>query len=535
MKHLRIFLILTFVSLLIASCDDGERMRQQLADLQTRNQADSLLTDDSLALALCDYFDSHGTSNERLLAHYLLARTYTDMGEAPRALDEYHRAVECADTTAQDCDYRLLAKVHGQTASLFMQQMMPHEMLEEMRYAASCARMANDTLLWILSMECQHSAYDMLGQSDSAIAVLQSAYRTYRELGHDEEAAYTASTLCIYMVEREDYDKARKYIDFRNTILGNQPTCEDDFFNYYLGLYYLGVGRLDSAEIFFREILNCDIDLNKKEAACKGFVTLYQERENTDSVTKYVQLAYQISDERFRNSNAEDLRKMQALYNYNRNQRIAHEKTLEANHNKMGMILFAFLAILLFLCILAYRYYKKEQIKQMETEYHHLIELQEQAKFDLVKMKDFEKKEILIQKEQEISEYQQAIDHLRSIIKADVSVEPTLANTEIYQHFVFLANHPLEKVYKKDWTELSKIVDECLPRFRSTLFSRYHLSDTDYRLCVLIRLHFSLSEIGILIGESPQYISKRRKSLLKYLFHQEGKPELFDRLLTKIS
>ena len=510
-------------------------MRQQLADLQTRNQADSLLTDDSLAIALCEYFDRHGTPNEKMLAHYLLARTYTDMGEAPRALDEYHRAAECADTTSDDCDYLLLAKVHGQTASLFMEQMMPQEMLEEMQYAASCARMANDTLLWILSIECQHSAYDMLGQSDSAITVLKSAYRTYRDFGYDEEATYTASTLCIYMVEREDYDKARKYIDFRNAILGNQPTTEDDFFNYYLGMYYLGVGRLDSAEIYLQGLLNCAVDPNNKEAACKGLAALYKKKEDLDSVAKYSMLCYQISDERFRNSNAEELRKIHALYNYNRSQQIAHERTLEANRNKMGMMSFAFLTFLLFLCILAYRYYKKEQIKQMETEYHHLIELQEQAKFDLIKMKDYEKKEILLQKEREISEYQQAIDHLRSILKADVSVEPSLASTEIYQHFVFIANHPLEKVYKKDWSELSKVVDEYLPKFRSTLFSRYHLSETDYHLCILIRLHFSLSEIGILIGESPQYISKRRKSLLKYLFHQEGKPELFDRLLTKIS
>ena len=117
-RHLRTVLILTFISLFAFSCTDGERMRRQLACLQARNQTDSLLTNDSLAQALCDYFDSHGTSNEQVLAHYLLARTYTDKGEAPQALDEYHRAAECADTTSEDCDYLLLAKVHGQMAEL---------------------------------------------------------------------------------------------------------------------------------------------------------------------------------------------------------------------------------------------------------------------------------------------------------------------------------------------------------------------------------------------------------------------------------
>lgn len=119
MKYL-VTLLLTL--LLLLSCTDGERMRRELAGLQARNQADSLLTDDSLALALCDYFDRHGTANEKMLAHYLLGRTYADMGEAPAALDAFHQAAECADTTAVDCDYSLLARIHGQTANLFYYQ-----------------------------------------------------------------------------------------------------------------------------------------------------------------------------------------------------------------------------------------------------------------------------------------------------------------------------------------------------------------------------------------------------------------------------
>ena len=67
MKYL-VTLLLTL--LLLLSCTDGEWMRRELAGLQARNQADSLLTDDSLALALCDYFDRHGTANEKMLAHY---------------------------------------------------------------------------------------------------------------------------------------------------------------------------------------------------------------------------------------------------------------------------------------------------------------------------------------------------------------------------------------------------------------------------------------------------------------------------------
>ena len=42
-------------------------------------------------------------------AYYLLGRAYHEHGEAPMALQCYHDAIDCADTTAADCDYAQLA------------------------------------------------------------------------------------------------------------------------------------------------------------------------------------------------------------------------------------------------------------------------------------------------------------------------------------------------------------------------------------------------------------------------------------------
>ena len=353
MKHLRTYFILTIIAFVITSCTDGEQMRQRLADVQACNQADTVFSSRWLPTvdSLVDYFDSHGTPNERLMAHYLQGRVYHDMGEAPQAIEEYHRAVECADTTSTDCVYDLLAKVHGQAASLFMEQLMPNEMLEELQKEAYYAQMANDTLHQLVAIAWQHSAYDMLNQPDSAVSVLQYVLGKYQEYGYREDIASTASTLCIYMVERKDFDSARKYIELRNEAMGHQMVVEDSIIVYYLGMYHLEVGNLDSAEQHFRGLLHSQ-NLNNREAACKGLTSLYQVKAVCDSVAKYSMLSYQIADKRFQISNKEELQNKQALYNYNRNQRLAQERALEASRNKAGMMLFAFLSILLFLSIL---------------------------------------------------------------------------------------------------------------------------------------------------------------------------------------
>ena len=87
-----------FLLFLLTACTGSEKMRRDLDALQEKNLADSLLTDSTLAMTLADYFDSHGSQAECLEAHYLLARTCTDLGQAPRALDAFHTAAEQADT-----------------------------------------------------------------------------------------------------------------------------------------------------------------------------------------------------------------------------------------------------------------------------------------------------------------------------------------------------------------------------------------------------------------------------------------------------
>ena len=68
----RMPIFLSWLLLLLAACDGGRRqqMEADLERLQAWNVADSMLTNDSLAQSLVDYFDRHGTPNERLLAHF---------------------------------------------------------------------------------------------------------------------------------------------------------------------------------------------------------------------------------------------------------------------------------------------------------------------------------------------------------------------------------------------------------------------------------------------------------------------------------
>lgn len=105
----------------------GDRMYMELLRGMAMNRADSLFVSDSVLLRVTDYYDHHGSRNNRMRAHFLLGCAYRDMGNAPRAIACYQEAVHCADTLSQDCDYLTLMTVHSQMAYLYNLQSLYDE------------------------------------------------------------------------------------------------------------------------------------------------------------------------------------------------------------------------------------------------------------------------------------------------------------------------------------------------------------------------------------------------------------------------
>ena len=161
-------LVLALLALL-AACTDGDRMRRELQQLQQRNVADSLLTDSLLAMQLTRYFDRHGNQAERLLAHYLLARTWTDLGQDPRALDEYHRAAEQADTSRLDSlSHHWLNRIYGNMGILLYNNQLPYNALQAFLEAHKHARSCGEEWTAALSYAQTYQCYYDMGMPDSA-------------------------------------------------------------------------------------------------------------------------------------------------------------------------------------------------------------------------------------------------------------------------------------------------------------------------------------------------------------------------------
>ena len=126
------------------------KMRYELLRHKAMNKACITFTSDSVMKEVVDYYDHHGSANERMLANYVLGCVYRDMHEAPMALEYYNKATEQADTTAADCDYGTLYRVYSQMGFLFSKQYLPYQELNAFDKAEKYAYLAKDTLMQLL-------------------------------------------------------------------------------------------------------------------------------------------------------------------------------------------------------------------------------------------------------------------------------------------------------------------------------------------------------------------------------------------------
>lgn len=165
------------------------RMQYFLHHTNAQNKTNVTFTSDSLVRVLTDHFDSHGTTNERMLAHYLLGRTLSDMEEAPAALQAYYDAIDCADTTKTGCDYNTLKVIYAQMSRIFHQQNLPHDEIWALQHYIDCIQRTSNEEEYIVAKSQLIRPYYLLGEKDTVLQMINDTYQSLKRIGKDKRAA----------------------------------------------------------------------------------------------------------------------------------------------------------------------------------------------------------------------------------------------------------------------------------------------------------------------------------------------------------
>ena len=504
--------LIFFLLLLAASCGENhEQMLLQLEELERQNRADSVMTNDSLAEALVSYFNAHGTANEQLRAHYILGRTYADMGNSPDALKTYHSAIDKCDTLLEDCDFILLSKVYGQMAEVYKQHKLHRYALSANESAFHFAMRGKDTLIACVFMENQVSNYCNLGLKDSALFVSSHAVRLFEEKGDTLAANSSLAPVIMIYAERKNYPKMKELLDkyeyHSHLFEGDTLKYENQYLLYYYkGLYYTGVHQYDSAAISFQRLLGGHRSLNNKGLGSKGLYDLYDATGITDSVAYYANIYTITLDSIVSQLERSMIYKQEMLYNYSQHQQYALEMEQRANKERARGIIIAGLMLVLILLLLFYRWRSVIKMREYRVKmiaYHQMLQ------------KNEAESKVQGNKKNEISK--------------------SLFDSEIRKRLLDKAFRN-ECATDEDWSEATHLIEQTYPGFNDTLYGFLpSVNSTHLRICLGIKLQFTPAQIAILVCRSRQAVTSARSRMYREVFAKNGKPSDFDDFILSIS
>ena len=542
------------------------RMRYDLLEAKAQNKAFVDFTSDSIAKEFTKYYDSHGTANERMMAHYLLGCVYRDLGEAPHAVDCYLDAISQADTTAKDCDLNTLSVVYSQMAGVYYDQLLLSNSIEAYRNASHFAFLAHNIKFGILDLEGVANAYILMNKEDSAEFLLKEVQQLYQKYGYTNNALQSSTKLLHMYVEKlekqneskliiDKYDKESEFFDANHELLPSKRQ-----FYYYKGKFFETANQLDSAEYYYRKVYRPNMDFVSLNPMYEGLLSVFKKRHQPDSIAKYAQLYCEVNDSSIAKKDQNVTAQMAASYNYNRYQKEALENEKIAHHTQIILIsiLVGVAIVALFLYTIWRNHLKKQERLRAEytkatEEYEknirtmHLLDSAYQEVINAMK-KELSKTKSENQSRLEAitSKYEKSkseleeenrklVDSIKRLEKQETISDylkktKELMDSEIVKHIKELEQKPLSRLANGDWNILNAEIAINFPSIIHDLNSLPKITDQKIRVCLLVILKIQDSCIANWLELKANRISNIKSELNKELFGESSARTLYNNL-----
>ena len=517
------------------------------ADSLNRNYVPMTDGIDSLLLQASDYYDNHGTPNQRMRVHYLLGCAYRDMGDAPQALHCYEDAVDAADTLDSGCDYRLLSCVYGQSGNLFRSECLYRDAINDYLSATHYAWLAKDTLSAILAYGQTAACYYGLGNEDSTVIVNHLTRSRLLEYG-DTSIANTFLAAPIYiLLSRRQYAEAKIYLDlyqYHSSLVESDTFCNSRYYllYYYKGLYYQGTGHRDSALYYFHKLTDSGKTRNNIGLGYKGLYSVYSQGNEPDSLVKYAERYTSHLDSTFSDIEKSKLQSIQGLYNYTHHQREAQAQRQKAAQLRfwlyVSILILALAALLTLWIISTIKTKNRQRLDRLSSKYALAM-----IEFNRLKSEkehlEQQHGRFLEKYESVVKEYEQAKSLLAEMQDDNKSPDEWDLGDALLQLPIVMKFHKIAStasvVSDDEWLELRAVAQQYLPNFMHTINNLdYQIDRRDTDICILLRLRFIPTEICNIVNVKKNNLGNIRKRLLKSMFGIDGSSKQFDSYIQQI-
>lgn len=585
--------ILDKVDTLKTKWHTSQQMRYELVRAQAQNKAYINFSTDSILKEVVDYYDTHGTANERMTARYMLGCAYRDMEDAPAALKYFNLATDIAEQDRSNCNPTTLMKIHSQMGGLY-QNVGAYDMaLSEDSIAEHIARQIGDTTSFIHLMWTQACSLESMNQNARAKDLLDSITVILTDNNLTEEPVLIYPMMIDSYWKNKDTNKAEQLLLEYERKTGMSPHCPDEevadmAYFYRKGRSYLAKTLPDSAKLMFDRLRHLaqstDMRLAERyrllEASYYGLKESYIRKHQLDSAIKYADLYCEANDSSIAHADRELIGKMSALYRYDKYQQEAQMQNKVATERKYQLLLVIAVSIMLLMCLsfMIYRL-KRRRIKDQEeksrimqeykeaekvyAERLHYISLLEQTHKNVMRLLKDElettkteadrcqslyeesKKEIAKinrQYDELTNSYRSETERLKAKIDTlsrkggisqNISRKLDLTSHPVIQKLLRHPNNPQEEIKDKDWEQLVNIYCEYYPELVHDLQHCSHITRQGFHACLLFALDIRPGEVANILGLNIQRVSNLRSEINRSLFGDRSAKNLNSNLKQK--
>lgn len=534
---------------------EATRMYYYLLCIKADDKAYISHTSDSLIQVVLHYYEKNNDRQHLPEAYYYAGRVYSDLGDAPQALDYFQEAAESIEKQ-KDSDHRLKSMIYYQAGMLYLYQGIPEKALSSLMQAKNITWAIQDSALLVYNLRDIGRTYSALHQADSTLYYYETAKRLAVQLQNSYLISIINQEISGIYLQLKDYEKAK------NSLISSLNTLHTYPAPYYTALayYYDAIGKTDSAQYYCNLMLHTG-NYYHKRAAYNKLSQIARKQGNPSLALKYSDKSIIYADSIQQHINKEAVHKVNALYNYQlREKENQHLREIK-DYQELLIIILCFssflILILLIFTYLIYRINQKKKRLQIENLQERLKQISNQQYYNSPQFISDNRKRIeelnqqLLYTENRKGELaiqlQAAEKELLELTNRKAKVqkqmnklsEQALRESQIYKDFHYAANtsnaigmSKRDRLSPDDWQKLIIQIDKAYNNFTERLINFYpNISQQEMRISILIKIGISPMGIALLTDRSKQAITSARKSLYKKTHNQEGKAEDWDNFI----
>ena len=306
-------------------------------------------TSDSLILPIVAYYKGQRDKTHLPEALYYAGRVYSDLDDAPRALEYFQHAIHVMEREGLT-DYNLSSRIYSQMGTLFVYQELYNEAPEMYRKAYQYDLLLKDSANLVFDLRDIGRVFASTDRQDSAICYYNRASKMALQIQDSLLLGMVYNEWTGFLIDWGNYTEAYKKLQTIQKHI-NVFNIDKAIYHNNIADYYYYTNQLDSSACYYAKNLSAHHSYVHKASAYEGLAKIARRQGDAAKSLEYYKQYMLYEDSLQQIIRTATIDKIHMLYNYQQYKK--ENVVLKRQAFKQKMLIFGIIFSSLFLVIIS--------------------------------------------------------------------------------------------------------------------------------------------------------------------------------------